>query len=355
MHSQPQADDVSGQTAGAPRPLPRAEARPHLLSIVCPAYNEQETLLDFHRAVRKTMKELAQPFEVVFVNDGSTDGTLALMLQLRERHPNTAIVDLSRNFGKEIALTAGLDAARGDAVVVIDADLQDPPEVIGALIDGWREGYDVVYGQRRARHGESWLKKATASAFYRLMRHMGPVRLPENVGDFRLMSRKAVDAVCALRERHRFMKGVFAWVGFPSKVVRYDRAPRGAGATKWNYWKLWNLSIEGVTSSTLAPLKISTYFGFLVAGFAFFMGAFFFLKKLFFGDPVQGFTAMIVVMLFLGGVQLVVLGVIGEYLGRVFNETKNRPLYFANAVFPSEAGSADAAGETYGTIPRRAM
>ncbi len=323
-----------------PAVTPRDKARPDLLSIVCPAYNEEDGLADFHRAIRKAMAALDQPFEVVFVNDGSSDGTLGLMRKLRARHPNTAIVDLSRNFGKEIALTAGLDAARGDAVVVIDADLQDPPELIGVLIDGWREGFDVVYAQRRARNGETWLKKTTARLFYRLLRHAGPVGLPENVGDFRLMSRKAVDAVCALRERHRFMKGVFAWVGFPTKAVAYDRAPRASGSTKWSYWKLWNLSIEGVTSSTLAPLKISTYLGFTVAGAAFLLGVFFLLKKLIFGDPVQGYSSLVVVILFLGGVQLSVLGVIGEYLGRVFNETKNRPLYFVNAFEGAEGGRA---------------
>jgi glycosyltransferase involved in cell wall biosynthesis len=327
----------------APAPAPRGEARPRLLSVVCPAFNEEAGVAEFHRAVRKEMAALEQPFEIVFVNDGSRDGTLAKMHALRDRHPNTAIVDLSRNFGKEIALTAGLDAARGDAVVVIDADLQDPPALIGALIEGWREGYDVVYAQRRRRDGETWLKKATARAFYTFMRRLGPVGLPENVGDFRLMSRKAVDAVCALRERHRFMKGVFAWVGFASKVVVYDRAPRAAGESKWNYWKLWNLSIEGVTSSTLAPLKISTYVGFAVASGAFAMGAFFMFKKLLFGDPVAGFSTLIVVLLFLGGVQLTVLGVMGEYLGRIFNETKNRPLYFVNAIAPSALADAAAA------------
>lgn len=322
---------------------PRAEEKPQLLSIVCPAFNEAEGLLAFHRAVRRTMSEIGQPFEVVFVNDGSTDGTLALMRELRARHRNTTIVDLSRNFGKEVALTAGLDAARGDAVVVIDADLQDPPALIAEMIAGWREGYDVVYAQRRTREGETWLKLASARLFYRMMRSVGEVGLPENVGDFRLMSRKAVDAVCAMRERHRFMKGVFAWVGFPSKVIQYDRAPREAGVTKWNYWKLWNLSIEGITSSTLAPLKISTYFGFLTASAAFALGLFFIVKKLVFGDPVAGFSALIVAMLFLGGVQLTVLGVIGEYLGRIFNETKNRPLYFVNSIALSNvAGGGEA-------------
>lgn len=315
---------------------PRATDKPALLSIVCPAYNEQAALLAFHRAVRKVMADIDQNFEIVFVNDGSTDDTLRLMHDLRSRHANTTIVDLSRNFGKEIALTAGLDAAVGDAVVVIDADLQDPPDVISDLIAGWREGYEIIYAKRQTRGGESWLKKLTASAFYKIMRRLGPVGLPENVGDFRLMSRKAVDAVCQLRERHRFMKGVFAWVGFPSKAVLYDRAPRSAGETKWNYWKLWNLSIEGVTSSTLAPLKISTYLGFATAGFAFLTGVYFILKTMFFGDPVPGFPTLIVVVLFLGGVQLCVLGVIGEYLGRVFNETKERPLYFTNEIFRAE-------------------
>ena len=340
-------------SAATPYVTPRNALRPDLLSIVCPAYNEEQGLAAFHRAVRKEMATIDQPFEVVFVNDGSTDGTLALMHELRARHSNTTVVDLSRNYGKEIALTAGLDSAEGDAVVVIDADLQDPPSLIGELIEGWREGYDVVYAQRCIREGETWLKKATARTFYRLMRHAGPVGLPENVGDFRLMSRKAVDAVCSLRERHRFMKGVFAWVGFPSKVVTYDRAPREAGVTKWNYWKLWNLSIEGVTSSTLAPLKISTYVGFIVASAAFVLGLFFVVKKIFFGDPVPGFSTLIVVLLFLGGVQLTVLGVIGEYLGRVFNETKNRPLYFRNSVAPSDVARVRTGGERRSAEARR--
>lgn len=314
----------------------RAISKPALLSVVCPCYNEADGLIEFHRAIRRVMKSLDQPFEIVFVNDGSRDLTLTLLHDLRTRHPNTTIVDLSRNFGKEIALTAGLDAAKGDAIVVIDADLQDPPDVIGALIDGWSQGYDVVYAKRRVREGDGWLKRFTAGAFYKLMSKAGSVPLPENVGDFRLLSRKAVDAVCKIRERHRFMKGVFAWVGFPSKEVLYDRAPRHIGETKWSYWKLWNLSIEGITSSTLAPLKISTYLGFLTAGFAFIAGAFFVLKTLVFGEQVQGFPTLVTVVLFLGGVQLAVLGVIGEYLGRVFNETKDRPLYFVNDIHHSQ-------------------
>ncbi|MEO0695457.1 MAG: glycosyltransferase family 2 protein [Pseudomonadota bacterium] len=337
------------ESALAPPPSPRDQSRPTLLSIVCPAFNEADGIIEFHRAVRRAMREIDQPFEVVFVNDGSKDNTLFLLRQLKERHPNTTIVDLSRNFGKEIATTAGLDYARGDAIVIIDADLQDPPDLIGKLIEGWREGYDVVYARRRVREGESWLKKTTAGFFYRLMRQVGEAPLPEDVGDFRLISRKVVDALCEVRERHRFMKGIFAWVGFPSKEVLYDRKPRHAGVTKWNYWKLWNLSIEGITSSTTAPLILSTYFGFLVAAVSFVLGVFYAVKTLIFGDPVPGFTTLVVLMLFLGGVQLMVLGIIGEYLGRIFNETKDRPLYFVNAVHKAEeAGAGQSASSAHG-------
>lgn len=323
-----------------PAVTPRAESRPRLLSIVCPAYNEEANLGHFSTAIDAAMRVLGQPYEIVFVNDGSTDASLAVMSRVRDVHGRVAIVDLSRNFGKEIATTAGLDLAQGDAIVVMDADLQDPPEVIGQMIDGWREGYDVVYARRRERRGDGPVKRMTAALFYKIIHRIGDVEIPENVGDFRLMSRKAVDAVCALREHHRFMKGIFAWVGFPSKAVLYDRAPRVAGSTKWNYWRLWNLSIEGITSSTLAPLKISTYFGFATALVAFLAGVFFIFKTLFFGDAVPGFPTLVVVVLFLGGIQLMVLGVIGEYLGRVFNETKARPLYFATEIYPSTAESA---------------
>ncbi len=323
-----------------PALTPRAEKQPALLSIVCPAYNEEESLGEFVRAVDAAMAAIAQPYEIVFVNDGSRDATLAVMRALREDNNAIAIVDLSRNFGKEIATTAGLDETAGEAVVVMDADLQDPPETIAGMIEGWREGYDVVYAKRRERRGDGPIKRFTAAAFYKVIHRIGAVDIPENVGDFRLMSRKAVDAVCSLRERHRFMKGIFAWVGFPSKAILYDRAPRSAGVTKWNYWRLWNLSIEGITSSTLAPLKISTYFGFATALFAFIAGAFYLFKTLFFGDSVPGFPTLVVIVLFLGGIQLMVLGVIGEYLGRVFNETKQRPLYFATEVYPSRAARA---------------
>ena len=307
--------------------------RAALLSVVVPAYNEQEVLETFHDRLSAVLATLPLDAEVVYVNDGSSDDTLSILRGLRRRDPRVAVIDLSRNFGKEIALTAGLDYARGDAVIVIDADLQDPPELIPKLIEPWRdEGYDVVYAQRMSRAGESWLKKKTASWFYRLMQHVGEIPIPPDTGDFRLLSRRTVDSIRSLRERHRFMKGLFTWVGFRQCAVAYERDARGAGESKWNYWRLWNLALEGVTSATLVPLKVSSYIGLIIAVLAFATGLWIIFKTLAFGDPVQGWPSLMVVVLFLGGVQLVALGVIGEYLGRLFNEAKGRPLYFLNAV-----------------------
>jgi polyisoprenyl-phosphate glycosyltransferase len=306
-----------------------------LLSVVVPVFDEAQVLPLFHRRLAAAMQGLGA-WEVVYVDDGSRDGSLGLLEALHADDPRVAIVSLSRNFGKEIATTAGLEHAEGDAVIVIDADLQDPPEVIPELVAAWRAGFDMVYAERRVRDGESWLKMQTAGLFYRLMQHLGRVQLPRNVGDFRLMSRRAVDAVLQLREHHRFMKGLFAWVGFPAKAVLYDRAPRHAGSSKWNYWKLWNLAIEGITGFTVMPLKIATYVGLLVALLAVVYGAQVVVKTLLFGNPVAGYPSLMTVMLFLGGVQLLTLGVIGEYLGRVFNETKQRPLYLVERFVPSE-------------------
>lgn len=315
----------------APGPRPAAPT----FSIVVPLYNEEEVVAQFHERLSAVMDAMGEPWEVVYVNDGSRDRSLSILEALRERHGNVAVVNLSRNFGKEIALTAGLDHARGEAVVVTDVDLQDPPEVIPELAAGWREGFDVVYAQRRVREGETMIKRATATLFYRLMQHVGgKVQLPRNTGDFRLMSRRAVDALLRMREQHRFMKGLFAWVGFPSKPVLYDRAPRAAGTTKWNYWKLWNLALEGITSFTVMPLKVATYLGLAVAMFAILFGGLIVVRTLLFGNPVPGYPSVMAVVLFLGGVQLMTLGVIGEYLGRVFNEVKARPLYLVERYLP---------------------
>jgi polyisoprenyl-phosphate glycosyltransferase len=266
------------------------------------------------------------------------------------------VLNLSRNFGKEAALTAGLDHARGsEAVIVIDADLQDPPEVISALVATWRQGFDIAYAQRRARIGEPWPKRTTAAAFYRLMEHIGgKVQLPRDTGDFRLMSRRSLDAVLALRERHRFMKGLFAWIGFPAKAVPYDRSPRAAGKTKWSYWALWNLSLEGITSFTTAPLRLSTYIGLGTAIFALLYGIQVVVKTALFGNPIAGYPSLMAVILFLGGVQLITLGVIGEYLGRVFNEAKGRPIYVLERYLPNKWGKQPSAEEQAGATTDRA-
>lgn len=308
-----------------------------LLTVVVPAYNEHEVLPAFHKRLCAVLDNLPINAEIVYVNDGSKDGTLATLHQLYEQDERVAVVDLSRNFGKEIALSAGLHRAGGDAVVVIDADLQDPPELIPEFLRYWQDGYDVVYAQRTRREGETWLKKSTASAFYRLMQRVGQVQLPRDTGDFRLLSRRAVDALNTLGEQHRFMKGLFAWIGFRQKAVHYERDPRFAGKTKWNYWKLWNFAIEGITSFTIAPLKFASYLGLLTALGAFAFGIYVIIKTLIFGNPVPGYPSIIVIMLFLGGVQLMAIGVLGEYIGRIFTETKRRPLYFLNEYLPRRA------------------
>lgn len=313
------------------------EQSPLCISVVVPAYNEEEVLPELHRRLQAVLSQLTTNYEIVYVNDGSRDRTLEIMRELKEADSHVGYVNLSRNFGKEIAMTAGLDLARGDAVVVIDADLQDPPELIPKLLEGWNAGFDVVYARRVSRAGETWLKKATARAFYRIIQRIGPVSIPEDVGDFRLMSRRAVDALKQIRERHRFMKGLFAWIGFPQKAIDYQRDARFAGVTKWNYWKLWNFAIEGITSFSIAPLKISTYAGLLVAALAFIYAMWVIYKTLIFGDPVQGYPSLMVVVLFLGGVQLVGIGLLREYLGRMFVETKYRPLYLLDEVVPAPA------------------
>ena len=306
-----------------------------LLSVVVPAYNEAEVLPEFHRRLSQTLDELDLVSEIIYVNDGSKDATADILRSLQKDDPRVAIVDLSRNFGKEIAMTAGLDYAAGDAVVVIDADLQDPPELIPELVKYWREGYDDVYARRSSRDGESFIKRATAHLFYRLLHALSNVNIPPDTGDFRLLSRRAVDSLKQLREQHRFMKGLFNWVGFDRKEVFYQRDPRGAGKSKWNYWRLWNFALEGITSHTTAPLRLASYLGFVVALFAFVYALYMAYDKLVHGNPVAGYPSLMVTLLFLGGVQLITLGVIGEYLGRMFDESKRRPLYFVKDFAPA--------------------
>lgn len=325
-----------------------------LLSVVVPVFNEAAVLPEFHRRLGAVLDGLALRCEVLYVNDGSGDRTQAIVEQLAQGDRRVAHIELSRNFGKEVAMTCGLDHAQGDAVVIIDADLQDPPELIGQLVEAWQAGFDVVYARRSARHGESWLKRLTAALFYRLIQRVGPVTIPRDTGDFRLMSRRAVAALRQLREKHRFMKGLFAWVGFPQKAVDYCRDPRFAGHSKFNYWKLWNFALEGFTSFTIAPLKIATYVGLLTALLAFGYGGWIIAKTLLYGDVVRGYPTLMVTVLFLGGVQLMSIGVIGEYLGRTYDESKQRPLYLVQAYRPAgSSGDTRAAPSVVSQIGER--
>lgn len=311
-----------------------------ILSIVVPVYNESEVLPEFHRRLLATLSTMNIIYEVIYINDGSRDASMRVLAELCARDESTSCIDLSRNFGKEIALTAGIDHSEGDAVVIIDADLQDPPEVIPAMIEKWREGYDNVYATRRRRQGETMLKKFTATMFYKVIGALSKVDIPADTGDFRLLSRRAVNALNQLREQNRFMKGLFAWIGYPAVAVQYDRDPRYAGDTKFNYMKLWNFAIEGITSFSTAPLKVSTYFGGFVAVLAGLFGCVTLYKTLIFGNPVRGYSSLMCSILFLGGIQLVAIGVLGEYVGRMFIQAKCRPLYLIKSHLNNRSGGA---------------
>lgn len=305
------------------------------LGVVVPAYNESAGLREFHARLAAVLDKLDLGCTVLYVDDGSRDDTWAVMESLRAGDTRVATLKLSRNFGKELAMTAGLDAVDADAVVVIDADLQDPPELIAQFVAAWREGSDVVYGTRASRAGESGAKKFTSAAFYRVMERLSHTPVPRDTGDFRLLSRRALDALKQVRERQRFMKGLFAWVGYRQQAIVYERDPRFAGSSKFNYWRLWNFAIEGITSFSTAPLRLATYIGLLTAFAAFVFGVFVFVKAVFYGDVVRGYPTLLLVILFLGGVQLMALGTIGEYLGRLYMEAKQRPLYLVEEQHPA--------------------
>jgi glycosyltransferase involved in cell wall biosynthesis len=298
------------------------------LAVIVPAYNEAAVLEAFHQRLGCVLDGLPLVSSVLYVDDGSSDRTWNIIESLLQRDPRVGALKLSRNFGKEAAMTAGLDQADADAVVVIDADLQDPPELIPALIEQWRAGHDVVYATRSARAGETGLKRFTAAAFYRSMEKLSDTAIPRDTGDFRLLSRRALDALRQLRERQRFMKGLFSWIGYRQTAVHYLREPRQAGKTKWNYWRLTQLAVEGITSFSTAPLRLATWTGLSASLLAFVYGLWVLTKALIYGDPVRGYPTLMLVILFLGGVQLLALGVIGEYLGRNYAESKQRPLYF---------------------------
>ena len=299
------------------------------ISIIIPAYNEEDSLPYLHERLTKLIDDIKNyEFEILFVNDGSKDKTLEIIKEYRKKDNRFAYVNLSRNFGKEIAMIAGLDYAKGDAVVFMDADLQDPPELLPELIKYWEEGYDDVYARRKTRDGETFLKKFTSKMYYRVLQKLTNIQIQKDTGDFRLLDRRCVNALKKLRESQRCSKSMFSWIGYKKKEVLFDREPRVAGKTKWNYKKLIDLAIDGITSFTTSPLRLSTYltiptFITLAAYFIYVI-----VKSCTIHEPIQAFQAIILLNLFFFGIIILLIGIIGEYLGRIFNETKNRPLYF---------------------------
>ena len=299
------------------------------VSILIPAYNEEEVLYTLYDRLENVINKLNNyEFEVVLINDGSKDNTLNILRELRKRDKRMCYINLSRNYGKETAMIAGLDYVTGDCCIILDADLQDPPELIEEMLKYWEQGYDDVYAKRKSRAGESFMKKFTSSLFYKMLQKSTRIPIQKNTGDFRLLDRRCVDALRKFRESERYTKGMFSWIGFNKKEILFDRDPRVAGSTKWNYWKLIDLAIEGITSFTTKPLRISSFLGVIISFCAFVYIVIIIARTLIMGEAVKGYPSLMAVILFLGGVQLLSLGIIGEYIGRVFNETKRRPLYF---------------------------
>ena len=310
-----------------------------MISLIIPCHDEADNIAALHERVCAVMNEIGEPWEMLCVNDGSRDDTLERLLALHREDPRVVVIDFSRKFGKEAALTAGLDHACGDAAIPLDADLQDPPELIPELLAKWREGFEVVNAVRITRDGESWFKRSSAHLFYRVINRLSNVDIPPDTGDFRLISRPALEALKQLPERRRFMKGLFAWVGFRSANVYYHREPRHAGKTKWNYWRLWNFAVEGITSFSQVPLQLASYLGFTVSFLALLYAAWLIIQTLVYGNSVKGYPSMMVTLLFLGGIQLMALGVIGEYLGRIYEESKQRPVYLVRQTWGNGPGA----------------
>jgi len=311
-----------------------------MLSVVVPVKNEEDGILPFVTRVGAILDGVAEGggWEILFVDDGSTDATLAAIVACNLTDARVRGLSLSRNFGKEAALSAGLDHARGSAVIPMDVDMQDPPEVVPEMVAKWREGHEMVFGVRRCRDSDGWAKRITAGLYYRAHNIVSSDKIPENAGDFRLMDRKVVDVIRAMPERNRFMKGLFAWAGFRQAAVEYDRAERETGTTKYNYWKLWTLALDGITSASTVPLRIWSYIGAVVALFALGYAGFIAAETVIFGNRVPGYASIMTSVLFLGGVQLISLGVLGEYVGRILTETKQRPLYVVRDTVGLDAG-----------------
>lgn len=314
------------------------------ISIIVPMYNEEEVIDIFFTETLKIMKQLSLEWEIVCVNDGSRDRTLDLLLEWHSKDHRIKVINLSRNFGKERALTAAIDYASGDALIPVDADLQDPPEIIPLMIERWLEGYDVVNAVRSKRVNDTAIKRTTAKLFYKLINSISDVDIPQDVGDFRLLSKRACDALRSMPERRRFMKGLFAWVGYPTSNLIYERKSRAAGSTKFNYLKLWNFAIEGITSFSTVPLKIATYIGLLSAVLSFSYAVYMIFNTLISGNSVPGYPSLMTAILFFGGLQLIFIGIIGEYIGRIHDEVKQRPIYLVESMLgfsesPSDKGN----------------
>ncbi|HEX5391118.1 MAG TPA: glycosyltransferase [Burkholderiaceae bacterium] len=309
------------------------------ISIVIPCFNEALALDSLLARLDQALATVSDAsFEIVCVNDGSHDDTLQRLIVLQQQRTNLVVVDLSRNFGKESALSAGIAVATGEAVVPMDADLQDPPELLAQLVDLWRQGFEVVVARRADRSSDSWLKRVTAGAFYRAHNAMSDVQIPNNVGDFRLMDRAVVDVLNALPESRRFMKGLFAWVGFRTVAVDYVRESRVAGTSSFNGWRLWNLAVEGITGFSITPLRIWSYLGLMVASASFAWGMWILVRTLIFGHDVPGYASLIVAVTFLGGLQLIGIGIVGEYVGRTYIESKRRPAFVVRRVYRHAEG-----------------
>jgi len=307
------------------------------ISLIVPVYNEENVIVMFYDAIMKIAHTHQCYFEIVFINDGSSDKTKDIICNLQKENRNITLINLSRNFGKEAALFAGLEYASGDAVIPIDVDLQDPVEVIPLMIEKWQLGADIVLAKRCDRSTDNYLKKITASAYYKIHNVLAAEKIEENVGDFRLLSRKTVDRIKALPEKNLFMKGLMHWVGGKTEIVEYKRASRVAGQSKFNGWRLWNFALEGITSFSSLPLRIWTYIGFTIACSAFLYGCWTILSRLIFGNPVAGYTSLISAMLFMGGIQLIGIGMLGEYVGRIYTESKSRPRYITDEVITAPA------------------
>ena len=297
------------------------------ISIVCPCYNEEEVINIFLETIEPILEKTQRSYEIIFVNDGSTDSTLEVIKKAKEIYKNIRIINFARNFGKESALTAGLDASKGAVVIPIDVDLQDPPELILTFLEKWEEGYDVVLAKRANRQSDSFFKRKSANLFYRLHNKISAIEIPNNVGDYRLMSRRVIESLKELPENQRFMKGIFAWVGYPTTTIEYTREARVAGESSFNGWKLWNFALDGITSFSTVPLRVWLYIGMSISALSFIFGITIIVKTLIFGVDLPGYASMLTVILFLGGIQLMGIGILGEYLGRIYNEAKRRPIY----------------------------